>query len=210
MNINWYPGHMVKAKKQILEDLKLIDVVIEIIDSRIPIASRNPDIAEMIKEKKKIIVLNKCDLADEKETIKWVAYFKSQGIIAIPADSNSGKGIETVMKSVQEVMKEQLEKSSQKGRTGKTIRLLILGIPNVGKSSFINRIAKRTSAEVGNRPGVTKQKQWIRLGNNIELMDTPGVLWPKFESEEIALNLAFTGSILDEVIEKVVVSFSLL
>lgn len=119
MNINWYPGHMVKAKKQILEDLKLIDVVIEIIDSRIPIASRNPDIAEMIKEKKKIIVLNKCDLADEKETIKWVAYFKSQGIIAIPADSNSGKGIETVMKSVQEVMKEQLEKSSQKEEQGK-------------------------------------------------------------------------------------------
>lgn len=210
MNINWYPGHMVKAKKQILEDLKLIDVVIEIIDSRIPIASRNPDIAEMIKEKKKIIVLNKCDLADEKETIKWVAYFKSQGIIAIPADSNSGKGIETVMKSVQEVMKEQLEKSSQKGRTGKTIRLLILGIPNVGKSSFINRIAKRTSAEVGNRPGVTKQKQWIRLGNNIELMDTPGVLWPKFESEEIALNLAYTGTIKDEVIDKVEVSFRLL
>lgn len=209
MDINWYPGHMAKTKKQIIEDLKLVDVVIELLDARIPNASQNPNIAEITKGKKKIIVLNKCDLADEKENQRWIEYFKAQKIIAIATDANSGKGIETFIKAIEVLMKEEKEKQAQKGRTGKKIRAMILGIPNVGKSSFINRIAKKTSAGVGNRPGVTKQKQWIRINEKIELLDTPGVLWPKFESEEVALHLAFTGTIKEEILDKVEIAYQL-
>ena len=207
MNINWYPGHMAKTKRQIQEDLKLIDVVVELLDSRIPISSRNPDINTLVQGKKKIIALNKSDLADEKETIKWVEYFKAQKIPAVITDANSGKGIKEVIKQAELIMKDELDKREEKGRSGRKIRIMILGIPNVGKSSFINRLANKNSLEVGDKPGVTRKKQWIKISNSIELLDTPGVLWPKFESDEVALNLAYTGTIKDDVLEKTDVAF---
>lgn len=210
MNINWYPGHMAKTKKQIIEDLKLIDVVIELLDARIPIASQNPDLKEIVGNKKKIIVLNKCDLSDEKENKKWVTYFEKEGVKAVLTDANSGYGIQEVTRQIENIMKEDLQKEALKGRIGRPVRVMILGIPNVGKSSFINRVSKKTSAGVGNRPGVTKQKQWIRLQNNIELLDTPGVLWPKFDNEEVALNLSYIGTIKDEILDKTEIAFFLL
>ncbi len=210
MNINWYPGHMAKTKKQIIEDLKLIDVVIELLDARIPIASQNPDLKEIVGNKKKIIVLNKCDLSDEKENKKWVTYFEKEGVKAVLTDANSGYGIQEVTRQIENIMKEDLQKEALKGRIGRPIRVMILGIPNVGKSSFINRVSKKTSAGVGNKPGVTRQKQWIRLQNNIELLDTPGVLWPKFDNEEIAHNLSYIGTIKDEILDKTEIAFFLL
>jgi len=209
MNINWFPGHMAKTRKQIADDLKLVDVVIEILDSRIPISSQNPEIKQITQNKKKIIVLNKCDLSDEKENKKWIEYFIKQGHKVVCVDSNTGKGINEVIKQTQSIMEEDLMKIAEKGRVGRKIRVMIVGIPNVGKSSFINRIAKKNSAEVGNKPGVTKQKQWIRINDNIELMDTPGVLWPKFETEEVALNLAFTGTIRDDILEITEIAYCL-
>lgn len=209
-SINWYPGHMAKTKREIIQDLKLIDVVIELVDSRIPISSRNPDIKNMTKGKKKVIVFNKSDLADQKETLKWVQFYKKQGIPAVITDSNSGRGIQDVIKEVEKLMEEEIQKNIEKGRVGRKIRVMVLGIPNVGKSSFINRIVKKNSLAVGNRPGVTREKQWIRVNEKIELLDTPGVLWPKFESEEVALNLAYTGTIKDDILEKVEIAFQLL
>ena len=203
-------GHMAKTKRQIAEDLKFIDVVIEIRDARIPISSQNPDMQELIKNKKQIIILNKSDLADEKETVKWINYFKNNKTSAISANSNSGDGIQKAIKEIENIMKDDKILQEQRGRVGKPTRVLILGIPNVGKSSFINRVSKKTTMIVGNKPGVTKQKQWIRLSNNIELLDTPGVLWPKFESQEVALNLAFTGTIKDDILPKVEVAYRLL
>ena len=210
MNINWYPGHMAKTKRQIIEDLKLIDIVIELLDSRIPISSQNPNIAEITKNKKKIIVLNKCDLSDEKQNKLWIEYFKNKNIPAVLVDSNSGKGIDECIRQIEKIMQIDLETQAQKGRTGRKIRAMILGIPNVGKSSFINRISKRTTAGVGNKPGVTKQKQWIRINDKIELLDTPGVLWPKFESEKVALNLCFTGTIKEEILDKEEIAYQLI
>lgn len=208
-SINWYPGHMAKTMKQIEADLRIVDIVIELLDVRIPIASQNPEIANKIKNKKKLVVLNKADLADEKTNQKWVNYFENQGIPAVLVDSNSGKGIDKFIKKIEEVMQEMLEGQASKGRIGRKIRAMILGIPNVGKSSFINRISKRTTAEVGNKPGVTKQKQWIRINEKIELLDTPGVLWPKFESEDVALKLAFTGTIKETVLQKTEIAYQL-
>ena len=208
-NINWYPGHMAKTRREIIQDLRIIDIVIELLDARIPIASQNPDIAKLIKGKKKIVVLNKCDLADEKENQRWVSYFENKNIPAALVDANSGKGIDNCIKKIEKLMEEIQTKQAEKGRVGRKIKAMILGIPNVGKSSFINRIAKRTTAEVGNKPGVTKQKQWIRINEKIELLDTPGVLWPKFESENVALKLAFTGTIKETVLEKTEVAYEL-
>ena len=210
MNINWYPGHMAKTKRQIIEDMKLVDVVIELLDARIPKSSQNPDIQGMLKNKKKIVILNKSDLADEKETKKWIEYFKKKNILAIDVDSNQGKGIKQVSQAIEKIMEDELKIQNSKGRIRKTIRVMIVGIPNVGKSSFINRISKKTTMTVGNKPGVTRQKQWIRIGNQIELLDTPGVLWPKFESEEVGLNLAYTGSIKEEILEKTEITYNLL
>ena len=209
MNINWFPGHMAKTRKQITEDLKLVDVVIEILDSRIPMSSQNPEIKKITQNKKKVIVLNKSDLSDEKENKKWMEYFIKQGNRVVCVDSNTGKGINEVIKQTQAIMQDELKILAEKGRVGRKIRVMIVGIPNVGKSSFINRIAKKNSAEVGNKPGVTKQKQWIRINDDIELMDTPGVLWPKFESEEVGLNLAFTGSIKDDILEITEIAYCL-
>ena len=209
MNINWFPGHMAKTRKQITEDLNLVDVVIEILDSRIPISSQNPEIKQIVQNKKKIVVLNKCDLSDENDNRKWAEHFIKQGNKAVLVDSNSGKGVNEVIKQVQLIMNDDLEKLANKGRIGRKIRVMIVGIPNVGKSSFINRIAKKNSAIVGNKPGVTKQKQWIRINDQIELMDTPGVLWPKFENEEVALNLAYTGTIKDDILEITEIAYCL-
>lgn len=200
---------MAKTRRQIIEDLKLIDVVIELLDSRIPMSSRNPDIAEITKNKKRIILLNKCDLSDEKTNQRWVEKLSKEAPTLL-TDSNSGKGIDKVTKKIDEIMEEEKQRQAARGRINKTIRVMILGIPNVGKSSFINRISKKTTMEVGNRPGVTRQKQWIRISKTQELLDTPGVLWPKFESQETALNLAFTGTIKDDLIERVEVAYELL
>ena len=208
-NINWYPGHMAKTKRQIMEDVRLVDIVIELLDARIPISSQNPDIAEITKNKKKIIVLNKCDLADERQNKRWVEYFKSKNIPAVLTDSNSGKGIEECVRKIEKIMEEDLKGQAEKGRIGRKIKAMVLGIPNVGKSSFINRISKKTSAGVGNKPGVTKQKQWIRINEKIELLDTPGVLWPKFESEEVALHLAFTGTIKEDILQRTEIAYYL-
>lgn len=209
MNINWYPGHMAKTKRQIIEDLKLVDLVVEVLDARIPISSQNPDIQEYIKNKNKIEVLNKADLADDTQTANWVKYFEKNNIPAVITDSNSGKGIREVIKKIHTVSAETKEKSAQKGRAGRSIRVLVLGIPNVGKSSFINRVSKKTSMRVGNKPGVTKNKQWIRLTSNIELLDTPGVLWPKIANEQTALNLAYTGTIKSDIIDEVEIAYNL-
>ena len=208
-SINWYPGHMAKTRKQIMEDLKLVDIVIELLDARIPLASQNPDIGEITKNKKKIVVLNKCDLADENKNKKWIEYFNQQNIPAVLTDANSGKGIEECIRKIEKVMKENMKEQADKGRIGRKIRAMIIGIPNVGKSSFINRISKKTSAGVGNKPGVTKQKQWIRVNEKIELLDTPGVLWPKFDSEEVGLKLAFTGTIKEEILQRTEIAYYL-
>ena len=208
-NINWFPGHMAKTRKQIIEDLKLIDIVVEILDARIPISSQNPEIKKIIGNKKRIIALNKSDLSDEKYNTRWVNKFNENGETAVLINSNNGKGIDEVIRQIQKMMNEDLEKMSSKGRTGRKIRVMIVGIPNVGKSSFINRIAKRNSAEVANKPGVTRKKQWVRVNDSIELLDTPGVLWPKFENEQIALNLAFTGTITDDILEITEIAYHL-
>ena len=209
-NINWYPGHMAKTKKQIIEDLKLIDVVVEILDARIPKSSQNPDLQEWIKNKKKIVVLNKSDLAEDIQNKQWIEYYKKQGIPAVLTDSNSGKGIDETIREIEKIMEDDKKALEQKGRTGKAIRVMIVGIPNVGKSSFINRITKKSVAVVGNKPGVTRQKQWTRVKENIDLLDTPGILWPKLDQEETALNLAYTGTIKDDVLEKIEVAYFLL
>ena len=210
VRINWYPGHMAKTKREISEDLKLIDVVVELLDSRIPLSSQNPDIAELTKGKKKIIVLNKTDLADNMQNEAWKKYFNSNGQVCILTDSNLGKGINEVTKAIEEIMKEDLKKYAEKGRTGRKIKAMILGIPNVGKSSFINRIVKTNRLEVGNKPGVTRKKQWISINDKINLLDTPGVLWPRFGDEKTALNLAFTGTIKDDVLEQTEIAYQLL
>ena len=209
-NINWYPGHMAKTKREISEDLKLIDVVVELLDSRIPLSSQNPDIAELTKGKKKIIVLNKTDLSDNMQNEAWKKHFNSNGQVCILTDSNLGKGINEVTKAIEEIMKEDLKKYAEKGRTGRKIKAMILGIPNVGKSSFINRIVKTNRLEVGNKPGVTRKKQWISINDKINFLDTPGVLWPRFEDEKTALNLAFTGTIKDDVLEQTEIAYQLL
>ena len=208
-SINWFPGHMAKTRKQITEDLKMIDVVVEILDARIPNSSQNPDIRQITQNKKKVIVLNKYDLSDKVKVEKWVEYFTKKGQKVVLADSLTGRGINETTRQIQKIMEEDMQKMADKGRIGRKIRVMIVGIPNVGKSSFINRISKKTSAEVGNKPGVTKQKQWIRINDKIELLDTPGVLWPKFENEKVAMNLAITGTIKDDILELTEVAYTL-
>ena len=208
-NINWYPGHMAKTRKQIMQDLKLVDIVIELLDARIPISSQNPDIAQITAGKKKMLILNKCDLADERQNKLWVEYFNKKGIVAVLTDSNSGKGIDESIRQIEKIMEDNIKIQNEKRRIGRKIRAMILGIPNVGKSSYINRISKRTTAGVGNKPGVTKQKQWIRINEKVEQLDTPGVLWPKFQDEEIALHLAFTGTIKEDILQRTEIAYYL-
>ena len=199
---------MAKTKRQIVEDLKLIDVVVELLDARIPISSQNPDIKEIIKDKNKLVILNKFDLANETENKKWIEYFEKNNISAVLVDSVSGKGIQEAIKKIEKIYDN--EKYQNKGRIGKSIRVMVLGIPNIGKSSFINRIAKKNAAQTGNKPGVTRQKQWIKVSDRIELLDTPGVLWPKFDNKNIAMNLAYTGTIKDDILETTEIGFELL
>ncbi len=201
MNIQWYPGHMVKTQKEIIKELKLIDIVIEMLDARIPMSSRNPDVDSIIGNKKRIIVLNKKDLANKEINEQWKRYFSHKGITAIFVNSVKGEGIKDVLRECRKLMKEDMEKMKRKGIIHKTIRALIIGIPNVGKSSFINKLANKSTAKTGGIPGVTKMKQWIKIDNDFELLDTPGILWPKFEDKIVAQNLAFTGAIKDEIID---------
>ncbi|AOY77334.1 ribosome biogenesis GTPase YlqF [Clostridium formicaceticum] len=201
MNINWYPGHMKKTRELLKEQLKLVDVVFELLDARIPLSSKNPMIDEIIGNKPKVVVLNKSDLANDNITRQWIDFYKAQGLKAIPMNTIEGKGLREVTIEAENAVKEKMEALKQKGRRSRAIRIMIVGIPNVGKSSIINRLAGKKSAKTGDRPGVTKGKQWIRLRGNMELLDTPGILWPKFEDEEVALNLAFTGAIKDEIMD---------
>ena len=210
LSINWYPGHMAKTKKQLIEDLKLIDIVVEVVDARIPLASINPDIQEYIKDKTKIVVLNKADLADENETKNWVKKYNSQGITAVEVEASNGKNIQAVINKIKEEYEKIKEKYILKGRIGKAIRVMVIGIPNVGKSTFINSLAKRNTAKVGNKPGVTKQKQWIKIDNNIEIMDTPGMLWPRLDNQEYAMHLTFCGTIGENSIDNEEIAYYLL
>ena len=208
ISISWYPGHMAKTMKQVEEDLKLVDIVIEILDARIPISSQNPEVQKLIKDKKKIVILNKSDLANEAETNKWIKYFEKKHVPSILCNSNNGMGANNIVGKINEMVTEERNIAQQKGRN-KIARAMIIGVPNVGKSSFINRVSSKTAMKVGNKPGVTKNKQWIRLANNIELLDTPGVLWPKIADEQTALNLAYTGTIKDDVIDEVEIAYNL-
>ena len=209
-NINWYPGHMARARREIAESVKLVDVVIEIIDARIPIASRNPILNEIIGDRPRIVVLNKADLADSDANKKWVQKLKSNNQTAIIADSNKGKGVNDVVEAALSLMKDKIEKQSTKGRTGISIKAMIVGIPNVGKSTFINKIAGKQTAEVSNKPGVTRKNQWVRLNDKIQLLDTPGVLWPKFDNAITARHLAYIGTIKDEILDVEELALSLL
>lgn len=209
MNINWYPGHMKKTSESISENLKKVDLVMELIDARAPVASRNPRIPILTEGKERIILFNKADLADEEENNKWMESFKKENIPAVKINANQKKGFSKLFQTIDEVMKEKRKRDKEKGIKSKMVRAMIVGVPNVGKSTLINSLANRKSAKVGNTPGVTKQNQWIKVGNKLQLLDTPGVLWPKFESEKLALHLAFIGSIKDEVlpIEDVALKF---
>lgn len=196
-NINWYPGHMKKTREMIQSNLKLVDIIIEILDARIPNSSKNPIINEITANKKRIILLNKADLADKKETYEWIRLFEKEGFKAIEIDALNGRGIDKLYKILDEF---QAERDEEK-RNSRPLRIMILGVPNVGKSSLINKLSGRKSTKTGNKPGITKGKQWISLENGMQLLDTPGILWPKFEEPEVGLNLAFAGSIKDEILE---------
>lgn len=210
MNIQWYPGHMTKAKRMMQEDMKLIDIVIELLDARVPISSRNPDIDALANHKYRLVLLNKCDLADEKVTAKWEAYFQEKEIMAVTVNARDGKGMKNIVTKIQEACKEKIERDRKRGILNRPIRAMIVGIPNVGKSTFINSFAKKSCTKVGNKPGVTKGKQWIRINKNVELLDTPGILWPKFEDDTVGEHLAFIGSINDEILQKTELSCELI
>lgn len=200
MNLQWYPGHMTKAKRMMQEDMKLVDVVIELVDARIPLVSRNPDIDELAKGKSRIVLFNKSDLADEKKTAEWKIWLEEKGIFTALVNSRSGKGVKAVYEVVQEACKEKIERDRRRGIKNRPVRAMVVGIPNVGKSTFINSFAGKACTKTGNKPGVTKGKQWIRLNKQVELLDTPGILWPKFEDPKTGLLLAFVGSIKDDII----------
>lgn len=200
-NIQWFPGHMTKTKRQIQASLKLVDAVAEIIDARIPVSSRNPDINKIIQNKPRVILLNKCDMANQTATKMWIDFYKKQGITAIAVDCKSGRGLNRFPQAVNEVMSEKINRLKAKGMKNPTIRIMIVGIPNVGKSSFINRISKQTRAKVEDRPGVTRGNQWFTISKNLEMLDTPGVLWPKFDDKIVGEHLAFTGAVKDQVID---------
>ncbi|MCI8982519.1 MAG: ribosome biogenesis GTPase YlqF [Hungatella sp.] len=202
MNIQWYPGHMTKAKRAMKEDIKLIDLIIELVDARVPYSSRNPDIDELGRQKARLVLLNKADLASDKGNDAWVSCFASQGIQAVKVDSRSRASLKQIQGAVQEACREKLERNRKRGILNRPVRAMVVGIPNVGKSTFINSYAGKASAKTGNKPGVTKGNQWIRLNKTLELLDTPGILWPRFESQEVGLHLAFIGSINDQILDR--------
>ena len=198
MQFQWYPGHMTKAKRAMQEDIKLIDVIIELVDSRVPFSSKNPDIDTLANGKSRILLINKYDLADKAVSDKWTKYYEEKGYFVATVNSKNGRGVKAVNDVIQKACKEKIERDRKRGILNRPIRAMIVGIPNVGKSTFINSFAGKACAKTGNKPGVTKGKQWIRLNKNVELLDTPGILWPKFEDQQVGLNLAFIGSIKDE------------
>ena len=210
MNVQWYPGHMTKAKRMMQEDIKLIDLVIELVDARAPMSSRNPDIDELSKNKSRIILLNKSDLADGRYNTEWTEYFKEKGFHVLEINSKTGSGVKAIQGLVQEACKEKIERDRKRGIKNRPVRAMVVGIPNVGKSTFINAFAGRACAKTGNKPGVTKGKQWIRLNQNLELLDTPGILWPRFENQEVGERLAMIGSINDEILHADELAFALL
>lgn len=201
MNIQWYPGHMTKTRRQIEADLKNVDMVAEIIDARIPISSRNPDIDAIVADKPRMVVLNRVDQADDNATRRWIEHFKKQGIVVLTTDAKSGKGVKNFSATIKEALKEQIARWREKGQVGRKVRVMVVGVPNVGKSTFINQVAGRKSAKAGDRPGVTRGKQWVAVDNGLDLLDTPGILWPKFEDPQVGLNLAFTGAVKDDIMD---------
>ncbi|MFI3238229.1 MAG: ribosome biogenesis GTPase YlqF [Lachnospiraceae bacterium] len=200
MNYQWYPGHMTKAKRMMQENIKLIDLVIELVDAREPISSRNPDIDDLAKNKSRIILLNKADLGDVRANKAWVEYFKAKGFHVVEINAKTGQGVKSIQNVVQEACKEKIERDRRRGILNRPVRAMVVGIPNVGKSTFINSFAGKACTKTGNKPGVTKGKQWIKLNKNLELLDTPGILWPKFEDQLMGMKLAFIGSINDEIL----------
>lgn len=199
MTIQWFPGHMAKARREVTENLKLVDIVFELVDARLPLSSRNPMLDAIIHQKPRLIVLNKADMADERETQRWIDYFNDQGQLAVAINSLEGKGLQKVTKAAQTILHDKFERMRQKGMKPRAIRAMIIGIPNVGKSTLINRLAKKNVAKTGNTPGITKAQQWIKVGKEIELLDTPGILWPKFEDQQVGYKLALTGAIKDTI-----------
>lgn len=199
--IQWFPGHMTKTRRKIQASLKLVDAVAEIIDARIPVSSRNPELHKIIENKPWIILMNKCDMADPSQTARWVSYYQKEGVLAIPVDCKSGRGLNQFIPKVRELLKDRIIQWEQKGMVNRTIRVMIVGIPNVGKSSFINRMAKQNRAKVEDRPGVTRGNQWFTIGKAFDLLDTPGVLWPKFDDPNVGEKLAFTGAVKDQIVD---------
>lgn len=199
--VQWFPGHMAKTRRIIKESLHLVDAVVEIVDARIPYSSRNPELDEIISDKPRIVLLNKCDVANQEATNRWIEYFGTKGIYALAVDCRSGKGVNKFIPLVQKVLEEKIRQNTEKGMAGKALRIMIVGIPNAGKSSFINRMAGKSRAKVADKPGVTRQNQWFVIGKGVELLDTPGVLWPKFEDPRVGDFLAFTGAVKDEVMD---------
>ncbi|MCI8708557.1 MAG: ribosome biogenesis GTPase YlqF [Dorea sp.] len=200
MHFQWYPGHMTKAKRMMRENMKLIDLVIELVDARIPLSSRNPDIDELGKGKARLVLLNKSDLAEEHMNNAWAEFFREKGFVAVKVNSKKGNGLKQIQGAIQEACREKTERDRKRGILNRPVRAMVVGIPNVGKSTFINALAGKACAKTGNKPGVTKGKQWIRLNKQVELLDTPGILWPKFEDQKVGLRLAFIGSIKDEIL----------
>ena len=200
MHFQWYPGHMTKARRQMQEDMKLIDLVIELVDARIPLSSRNPDIDELGRQKARLVLMNKADLANEGQTQRWAEFFRETGYFVVKLDARSKSGMKAISNVVMEACKEKIERDRKRGIKNRPVRAMVVGIPNVGKSTFINTYAGKACTKTGNKPGVTKGKQWIRLNKNVELLDTPGILWPKFEDQRVGLLLALIGSIKDEIL----------
>lgn len=201
MNIQWYPGHMTKTRRQIEADLKNVDIVVEIIDARIPVSSRNPDIDSICAGKPRLIVLNRADQADPARNKQWAAFFRSQGHAVLETDAKTGSGVNQFSAIIQNVLKDQIAKWREKGQVGRPVRAMVVGVPNVGKSTFINKVARKKSAKAGDRPGVTRGKQWVNVDQSLDLLDTPGILWPKFDDQTIGMNLAFTGAVKDDIMD---------
>ena len=210
MNIQWYPGHMTKAKRMMAENIALVDIIIELLDSRIPLSSQNPEIERLAKGKPRIVVLNKTDMSDPTATAQWLAYYRSKGLAAVGVDAITGKGVSQITDEARRIMQPKLERSQARGRISRPIRAMIAGIPNVGKSTLINKLVGKAATKTADRPGVTRGKQWIRIVKDLELLDTPGLLWPKFDDKRVGLYLAFTGAINDQIIDIVELSLELI
>lgn len=210
MNIQWYPGHMTKTRRQMVEDVKFVDMVAEVVDARIPISSRNPDIDSMVGERPRMIVFNRADQADPAQTARWMAWYRERGYAVLETDAKNGKGVQQFSSVIKAALKEKIAAWQAKGQVGRPVRVMVVGVPNVGKSTFINKVARRKSAKAGDRPGVTRGKQWVNIDKGLDMLDTPGMLWPKFEDEKTGMHLAFTGAVRDEVVDSEALACALL